>query len=88
MLSNEIMRLSITQFNDLMKTIKENVIDLDDRFSGVSDEKIMKLLGIYTWENDYYIKTNDVNSKTGGNKNKTGKSKSKNSKTRKNKKIL
>ena len=83
---NSVKKLSVNEVNHLLKDVKENIIDFDEKYKGVTREKIMKILGINTWENEYFI---DI-PKTGGKKSKsrkTRKTKSRKTKSRKNKKI-
>lgn len=68
---NPVRRLSINELNKDLKDIKDNIIDLDDKYKNITKKKILKLLGVYTWENDYYIDKQ----KSGGKKNKKTKTK-------------
>ena len=60
-----------------MKDIKDNIIDLDDKYKNVTKKKLLKLLGVYTWENDYYIDKQKSGCKKTKLKAKAKKSKSK-----------
>ena len=77
----DVKRLSIRQLNNLLKNIKENIIKDNDEYKDFTKEKLMKLLNIYTWENDFYI---GIKKEAGNNNNNNsgGGIKSKKSKTR------
>jgi hypothetical protein len=78
----QVKRLSIRQLNNLLKNIKENIIKDNDEYKVFTKEKLMKLLNIYTWENDFYIGIKkDIDTKMGGIKSKKSKTRNKRTKS-------
>ena len=68
----DVKRLSIRQLDNILKNIKENIIKDNDEYKEFTKEKIMKLLNIYKWENDFYIGIKkDINKNVGGKTKKT-----------------
>jgi hypothetical protein len=78
----DVKRLSIRQLNNLLKNIKENIIKDNDEYKDFTKEKLMKLLNIYTWENDFYIGIKkNIDNKVGGIKSKKSKTRNKRTKS-------
>jgi hypothetical protein len=76
-------KISVRQLDNLLKNIKENIIKDNDEYKDFTKEKLMKLLNIYTWENDFYIGIkNNVDNKVGGIKSKKSKTRNKRTKSR------
>jgi hypothetical protein len=75
-------RLSVKQLDNILKNIKENIIKDNDEYKVFTKEKIMKLLNIYKWENDFYIGIKkDIDTKVGGIKSKKTKTRNKRTKS-------
>ena len=79
-------RLSVKQLDNLLKNIKENVIKDNEEYKDFTEEKLMKLLNIYTWENDFYIGIKPdpyFDTKVGGTKSRKYKPRNKRTKSTK-----
>jgi hypothetical protein len=72
----ELEPITVADLKEKVKNVKETIIQHDlDKFGHMSDEKIMKAMGVYLYDRDYYIKI--------GGKRKTNKRKHSNRKTNK-----
>jgi hypothetical protein len=82
--NKELRKLDINEYNKIMEARKK-IIDSDDRFNGYTEEKLMKLLGINNWADEFYIPKDIVFNKGGKNKLKTTNPKTLKTKTSKSK---